>query len=111
MENYGLNFQSLQNIKAIAQKDPKLALKKLTREFESLLWYEILKGLDNTTFKSGFFPESLEKKIFQDYLYQEVGRAVSGRPRGLGDYLYKNLIKSPYFKDKTQNSENFKKEG
>lgn len=111
MENYGLNFQGLQNIKALAQRDPKLALKKLTKEFESLLWYEILKGLDNTTFKSGFFPESLEKKIFQDYLYQEIGRQVSGQPGGLGDFLYKNLSKSPYFKDKGQNTEKNIKEG
>ncbi|MFN4131772.1 MAG: rod-binding protein [Caldimicrobium sp.] len=100
MENYGLNYTQLNNIKLLAKNNPKLALKKLTSEFESLLWYEILKGLDKTTFKSGFFPETLEKKIFQDYLYQEISRALSGRPGGLGDYLYKHLINSPYFKEK-----------
>jgi len=108
MENYGLYFQNLNQLKALAKKDPDLALKKLTREFESLLWYEILKGLDKTTMKSGFFPESLEKKIFQDYLYQEVGRLVSGRPAGLGDYLYQRLKESPYFKNLQQNSEKIK---
>ncbi len=106
IENYGLNYQALENIKALSKKDSQLALKKVTKEFESLLWYEILKGLDKTTFKSGFFPESLEKKIFQDYLFQEVGRLVSGRPGSLGDYLYKHLIKSPYFKKIERISEN-----
>lgn len=106
MENYGLNFQSLQNIKVLAQRDPKLALKKLTAEFESLLWYEILKGLDMTTMKSGFFPESMEKRIFQEYLYQEIARKVSGKRGSLAEYLYQNLEKNPYFKQKGQTAEN-----
>ncbi|MGB9761364.1 MAG: rod-binding protein [Caldimicrobium sp.] len=105
MDNYGLYFQNLNNIKILAKKDPDLALKKLCKEFESLIWYEILKGLDKTTMKSGFFPETLEKKIFQDYLYQEVARLVSGRPNGLGDYLYKRLKESPYFKEKANLSD------
>lgn len=105
MENYGLNFNQLENIKTLAKRDPKLALKKVTAEFESLLWYEILKGLDRGIQKSGFFPESLEKKIFQDYLYQEIARNLSGKPGGLGDFLYKNLIKSAYFKSITNKAE------
>ncbi|MFN3406244.1 MAG: rod-binding protein [Caldimicrobium sp.] len=105
MENYGINYTNLENIKVLAKKDPKLALKKLTSEFESLLWYEVLKNFDKSTIKSGFFPESLEKRIFQDYLYQEVARVVSGKPGGLGDFLYKNLLKSAYFKRKLENSE------
>ncbi|MFN3505654.1 MAG: rod-binding protein [Caldimicrobium sp.] len=103
--NYGINYTSLENIKALAKKDPKLALKKLTSEFESLLWYEVLKNFDKSIMKSGFFPESLEKKIFQDYLYQEIARAVSGKPGGLGDFLYKHLLKSAYLKTKSNNSE------
>lgn len=106
MENYGLNFTQLNNIKILAKKDPKLAIKKLTSEFESLLWYEILKGLDKTTLKSGFFPESLEKQIFQDYLYQEVAKTMSGKPGGLGDFLYKHLLNSAYVKGKLNNTEN-----
>lgn len=105
MDNYGLYFQNLNNIKILAKKNPDLALKKLCKEFESLIWHEILKGLDRTTMKSGFFPETLEKKIFQDYLYQEVARLVSGKLGGLGDYLYRSLKESPYFKDKSLNSD------
>lgn len=105
MENYGLNFQNLHNIKALAERDQRLALRKLTSEFESLIWYEILKGLDRTTMKSGLFPETLDKKIFQEYLYQEIARRVSGRPGSLGDYLYKHLLKSHYFKQRLENSE------
>lgn len=108
MENYGLYFQNLNNLKILAKKNPDLALRKLCKEFESLIWYEILKGLDRTTMKSGFFPETLEKKIFQDYLYQEVARLVSGKSGGLGDYLYKRLRESPYFKEAYLDSEKIK---
>lgn len=105
MENYGINYQSLHNIKTLAQRDPKLALRKLASEFESLIWYEILKGLDRTTFKSGLFPETLDKKIFQEYFLQEVARRVSGRPGGLGEYLYRHLIKSYNFKERLSGAE------
>lgn len=106
MENYALKYQSLTNIRDLAKRDPKLALRKLTAEFESLLWYEILKGLDKTTMKSAFYPETMEKRIFQEYLYQEIARMVSGKPGGLGDYLRKNLEESIYFKNKVSTSEN-----
>ncbi|MCS7199865.1 MAG: hypothetical protein N2327_03870 [Caldimicrobium sp.] len=106
VDSYTLHFQNLTQIRELAKRDPQLALKKLCAEFESLLWYEILKGLDRGDIKSGFFPETLERRIFQDYLYQEIARRVSGREGGLGDYLRKNLEKSPYFKNKLFKAEN-----
>jgi len=36
-----LNYRSLEKLNALAKRDPKLALKKVTSEFESLIWYEI----------------------------------------------------------------------
>jgi len=98
-----LNYQSLEKLNALAKRDPKLALKKLTSEFESLIWYEILKGLDRTIMKSELLPESFERKLYQEFLYQEVARVVSGRPRGFGDFLYQQLLKSPYFKKAIEN--------
>jgi flagellar protein FlgJ len=98
-----LNYQSLEKLNALAKRDPKLALKKVTSEFESLIWYEILKGFDRTIMKSNLLPESFERKLYQDFLYQEVARAVSGRPRGFGDFLYRQLLKSPYFKKAIEN--------
>ncbi len=106
MKNYVINYQDLNELIVLSKKNKKLALKKACAEFESLIWYEILKGLENTIIKSNFFPETLEKKIFQDYLYQEIARSISGRPGSLGDYLYKNLIKSPYFNKKEINADN-----
>jgi len=105
MKNYGIYYQNLNEIINLSKKDIKTALKIVCGEFESLIWYEILKGLDNTIIKSNFFPETLEKKIFQDYLYQEIARSISGKPRSLGDYLYKVLIKN-YFKNKVNNADN-----
>ncbi len=100
MKNYGIYYQNLNELTYLSKKNIKEALKKTCSQFESFIWYEILKGLDNTIIKSNFFPENLEKRIFQDYLYQEIAQLVSARPNGLGDYLYKVLIKSTYFKNK-----------
>ena len=105
MKNYGIYYQNLNEIINLSKKDIKTALKIVCNEFESLIWYEILKGLDNTIIKSNFFPETLEKKIFQDYLYQEIASSISGRPRSLSDYLYQILIKN-YFKNKDNNADN-----
>lgn len=106
MKSYAINYQNLNELINLSKKNKELALKKACAEFESLMWYEILKGLDNTIIKSNFFSETLEKKIFQDYLYQEIARSVSGRPRSLGDYLYQSLMKSAYFKKSINNADN-----
>lgn len=98
MKPYGIYYQKLTEIKELYKKDPQKALRILCAEFESLIWYEILKNIENSTIKWGLFPETLEKKIYQDFLYQEIARAISGKPRGLGDYLYQALLKSSYFR-------------
>lgn len=105
MKAYGIYYQNLNEITNLAKKNPKAALKTLCNEFESLVWYEILKNFDQSMFKSNLFPETLEKKIYQDFLYQEIGRNVSGRPGSLGDYLYQNLLKSAYLKNKIEKSD------
>lgn len=106
MKSYGIYYQNLSELVNLSKKDPKNALRRVCSEFESLVWYEILKGLDNTIIKSSFFPETLERRIFQDYLYQEIARSVSGRPGSLGNYLYQSLLKSAYFKYRINNADN-----
>lgn len=106
MKDYVIYYTNLKNIVNFEKKDPKKALKKVTNEFEALFWYEILKGLDKTIIKSGLFPETLEAKIYRDYFYQEVAEIISGKPRGLGDFLYKQLLNSAYFKKILNNSDN-----
>ncbi len=103
MKDTVIFYTNLQEIKNLEKKDPKKALKEVCAEFESLIWYEILKEMENSVLKSDLFPETLEKKFYQDYLYQEIARSISGRPGSLGDYLYKNLLKSSYFKNLKKN--------
>lgn len=98
MKAYGIYYQKLNELNELSKRDPNKALKILCAEFESLLWYEILKDMEKATIKGGLFPETFEKRIYQDFLYQEIARAVSGKPRGLGDYLYQTLTKSAYFR-------------
>ncbi len=99
MKDTVIFYTNLHSIINLEKKDPKKALKKATAEFESLIWHEIFKGFDRTIIKSNFFPESLEMKFYKDWLYQEIARRISGKPGSLGDYLYKQLLKSPYFKN------------
>lgn len=103
MKGYGIYYHKINELNLLKQKNPDLALKKITAEFEALLWYEIIKGLNRSMIKSGFFPETLEKKIFEEFYFQEIAREISGKPGSLGDYLYKYLNKT--FKDHKQTTD------
>ncbi len=103
MKGYGIYYYKLNELNQLKQKNFELALKKVTSEFESLLWYEIIKGLNKSIIKSGFFPETLEKKIFEEFLFQEIAREISGKPGSLGDYLFKHLSK--LFKNRKENTD------
>lgn len=94
MKGYGIYYHKLNELNQLKRENPGLALKKVTSEFEALIWYEILKGFNRSLIKSGLFPETLERKFFEDFLFQEIAREVSGRSGGLGDYLYKYLSKT-----------------
>ncbi len=104
MKDTVIFYTNLKEIENLEKKNPKKALKEVCAEFESLIWHEILKEMENSVFKSDLFPETLERKFYQDYLYQEIARIISGRPGGLGDFLYKNLLKSSYFNNLKKNT-------
>lgn len=93
MKGYAIYYNKLNELNLLKQKNPDLALKKVTSEFEALMWYEIIKKFNEGMIKSNFFPETLEKKFWEDFLFQEVAREISGKPGGLGDHLYKFLKK------------------
>jgi len=99
VKDFTLDYENLQQLTLLEKKNPKKALKKACAEFESLIWHEILKEFDRAMIKSDLFPETLEKKFYQDFLYQEIAEKISGQPGSLGDYLYKSLLKTPYFKN------------
>jgi len=99
MKDYVIYYTNLNQLITLSKKNPKKTLKEVCDEFESLIWYEILKEMENSVLKSDLFPETLEKKFYQDYLYQEIARSISGHPGSLGDYLYKSFLKSNYFKN------------
>jgi len=88
------NFSDLRQIKALEQRDKEAALKKACQEFEALFLYQILKGLDRTVPRSGLFPKSMQKDIYQDLFYQEVSRSLAKRGIGLGELLYRKLSKT-----------------
>ncbi len=111
VKDFTLYYEDLQQLDLLEKKNPKKALKKVCAEFESLIWHEILKDFDRAMIKSNLFPETLEKKFYQDYLYQEIAEKISGQPGSLGDYLYKAILKSPYFKNLLQHTDKNNKGG
>ncbi|OAQ20474.1 rod-binding protein [Thermosulfurimonas dismutans] len=118
MKAYGYyptsSFEKLRRLQSLAQKDPRSALKKACREFEGLLLHQILKGLDRTVMRSGFFPEGLEIKIYRDLFYQEISRELAGRGLGLSDLLYRELsryLPEEKFMPKSKNAEKGGRDG
>ncbi len=85
------SFSDLRSIQSLARVRPREALKKVCQEFEALFLHQILKGLDRTIFRSGFFPENLETKIYRDLFYQELAREMAGQGLGLAEKLYQKL--------------------
>ncbi len=88
------NFSDLRQIKALEQKDQKAALKKACQEFEALILYQILKGLEKTVPESGLLPKSFQHEVYQDLFFQEVSRTLAKRGTGLADLLYRQLSKT-----------------
>ncbi|NPA38882.1 MAG: hypothetical protein GXO57_00295 [Thermodesulfobacteria bacterium] len=99
VKDFTLYYQNLEQLRLLEKKHPLKALKKACAEFESLIWHEILKEFDRAMIKSDLIPETLEMKFYKDYLYQEIAEKISGKPGSLGDYLYKTLLKTTYFKN------------
>ncbi len=89
--NFVQNFADLKDIKRLEQKDKKAALKAACQEFEAVILYEILKGLEKTVPKDGLFKQSLQTEIYQDLFYQEVAKILSKRGTGIARLLYHQL--------------------
>ncbi len=105
MKIRGSGFEDLYRLQKLARKDPDRALREACREFEALFLENILRGLDRTVMRSGFFPESLESKIYRDLYYQELAREISGQGLGIAEMLYQELSQRSELKPPLENTE------
>lgn len=67
-------------------------LRKSCAEFESLLLYEIVKGMRRTISKCDLFHGGQGEEMYEQFLDQELCRSLSSdRGLGLGETLYQQL--------------------
>ncbi len=81
------------NLKAKGSEDKRL--KDSCKDFEAIYIGLMLKTMRNTVPEDNLFGASNQKEIFQSMFDQEIAKdlAHSDNPFGLGDMLYKNLIR------------------
>ena len=105
MKVQGSGFADLYRLEKLARKAPDKALREACREFEAIFLETVLKGLDRTVMRSGFFPETLETKLYRDFYYQELARDLSGRGLGIAELLYRELSDRSGLKNSIQDTE------
>jgi peptidoglycan hydrolase FlgJ len=82
--------KSLNNLKALAGKDSKAAIKETARQFEALFMRELLKSMRDATMKSGLM-DSEQGDFATDMLDQQYAQQMVGLPRGLGAMIERQL--------------------
>ncbi len=71
-----------------------VALRKSSQEFEALLLMEMLKSMRKSVPEGGLFEKDTSTEIFRDMLDSETAKAASrGKGLGIGDAMYKQLVK------------------
>ena len=79
------------SIKAGNGKDCVLTdekLRKVSREFESMFLYELLKNMDTS---GGMFGKGLGGDVFNTLFKMELSREMASRGTGLGRLIYESL--------------------
>ena len=85
------NPQRMKDLQQAGTEDQR-RLRKACVEFESMLLYEIVKGMRRTISKCDLFHGGHAEETYEQLLDQELCRSLSGQ-RGLGiaDTLYQQL--------------------
>ena len=80
--NLAADGNSLNDLKALAGKDEKAALKETAKQFEALFMRELLKSMREATMKSGLM-DSEQGNLGADLLDQQYATQMTGLPGGL----------------------------
>lgn len=81
---------SLGDLKALAGRDQKGALKEAAKQFEALFMRELLKSMREATLKSGLL-DSEAGDLGTDLLDQQYATQMSGLPGGLSEIIERQL--------------------
>ncbi|MFC7461120.1 flagellar assembly peptidoglycan hydrolase FlgJ [Hydrogenophaga defluvii] len=81
---------SLNDLKALAGKDEKAALKETAKQFEALFMRELLKTMREATMKSGLL-DNEQGNLGTDLLDQQYATQMTGLPGGLSEMIERQL--------------------
>jgi len=84
--------RSLNNLKLQAGKGTPAAIKESAKQFESLFMQELVKGMRQTTMKSGML-DSPGSNLASDMLDQQYAVRMSGQPGGLSSLIEAQLTR------------------
>ena len=85
-----LDTRSLEQLKARAASDPKLASKESAKQFEALFMNELVKSMRASTLQSGLL-DSAGGNMATEMLDGQFAQQLSGLPGGLSDVIAKQL--------------------
>ena len=88
--NLAADGNSLNDLKALAGKDEKAALKETAKQFEALFMRELLKSMREATMKSGLM-DSEQGNLGADLLDQQYAAQMTGLPGGLSEMIERQL--------------------
>ena len=84
--NLAADGNSLNDLKALAGKDEKAALKETAKQFEALFMRELLKSMREATMKSGLL-DNEQGDLGTDLLDQQYATQMTGLPGGLSEMI------------------------
>lgn len=88
--NLAADGNSLNDLKALAGKDEKAALKETAKQFEALFMRELLKSMREATMKSGLL-DNEQGDLGTDLLDQQYATQMTGLPGGLSEMIERQL--------------------
>ncbi|MBX9812856.1 MAG: flagellar assembly peptidoglycan hydrolase FlgJ [Burkholderiales bacterium] len=87
-----LDTQSIDALRAQAQRDPQRALKAAARQFEALFMNMMLKSMREATPQDGMFDND-QTRLYTSLLDQQLAQSLSAQGVGLADIMIRQLTR------------------
>jgi len=90
--------RSIDQLKSVATRDPKAAIKETAKQFETLFMQEVMKSMRQATMNSGMLDNSATQ-MGGEMLDQQYAGKMSGLPGGLSQAIERHLQRQLGVKD------------
>ncbi len=90
--------RSIDQLKSVANRDPKAAVKETAKQFEALFMQEVMKSMRQATISSGMM-ENSATQLGGEMLDQQYASKMTGLPGGLSQAIERHLQRQLGVKD------------